>query len=1068
MEFRVLGSLEVVDNDGLLALGTPRQRALLAVLLVHRGEVVSSDRLIDELWGEQPPATANKIVQGYVSNLRKALGDGLLVTEGRGYGLRLEPGQVDVDRFDSLVAQGREALEGGDALTAGAVLRDALGVWRGPALADFTYEPFAQAEIARLAEARLAALEDRIDADLASGEQTRLVGELEALVREHPLRERLRAQLMLALYRSGRQADALEIYRRTRQALVEELGLEPGPRLQELERAILAHDPALDGWRGPSPIAPKEPLAQPVASRSSGRRSKAGRRLVVAAILGLVIVAGALVARLTREPRKLTAVANSIGVIDAKGHAVSAVLQTGGHPGGIAAGAGSVWVTDTTRNQLLQIDPRRHGSGERIPVGHGPTGVATGDGQVWVVNQLDRTVSEINPRALTEVGSFPVGAGADAIAFGNGSLWVANTLDDTVSHIDPAHGTLPPIPLPGAPAGVAVGRDGVWVTIPSTGQLLLIDPRTNKVTQAFRIGNGPSGVAVGGGQVWVADTPAGTLLRFDPGSGTVRPHSVGQAPVGVAYGAGAVWVANSLDGTVARVDPESGSVAHVHVGSVPTALATTTDAVWSTVEPSPSSHRGGTLRMVIGAGYSSYRSFGKSVDPAGFAGLAQRQMLSLTNDGLVTYRKVGGLAGAMLVPDLATTLPAPTDGGLTYTFRVRRGIHYSTGALVRPSDFRRAIERVFMVDQTGYAQFFYIGIVGAKRCLERSTPNRARRGHPAAHCSLKEGIVADNAAGTIAFHLTAADPDFLYKLAFPWADAVPAATPDRDLRLTPPPATGPYMTAAITSPRRHSHTAFRTWTVVRNPRFHEWSRQAQPDGYPDRIVLTDGVDAQHAVDQAERGGLDVLFAPPTNRVHELQTRYTSQLHSDPAAQTTTLVLNTRVAPFDRVSVRQALNYGIDRGRITALAGGSLQATDHMPNPAAHPARLSTLLPLHERAERERRVERPRLREGAATRARLRNAGHEGDRPRTAGRPDGHPGDRRRPPHRVSAEPPRLPRVAANRQALLRQTRSSGLPQARPDRLADLDPGLPGPVELHQPDSHLPLVQTWQHGQPELG
>jgi Bacterial transcriptional activator domain/Bacterial extracellular solute-binding proteins, family 5 Middle len=184
MEFRVLGSLEVVDHDGPVALGAPQQRALLAVLLLHRGEPVSTDRLIDEIWGEQPPASANKIVQGYVSNLRKLLGDGQLVTQGRSYVLRIGRGQADVDRFEALAAEGRGALENGDALTAAAVLREALGVWRGPPLADFAYEPFAQPEIARLEEACLAALEDRIDADLVSGEDPRLVGEPEALVRE--------------------------------------------------------------------------------------------------------------------------------------------------------------------------------------------------------------------------------------------------------------------------------------------------------------------------------------------------------------------------------------------------------------------------------------------------------------------------------------------------------------------------------------------------------------------------------------------------------------------------------------------------------------------------------------------------------------------------------------------------------------------------------------------------------------------------------------------------------------------------------------------------------------------
>ena len=241
-----MGSLEVVEQDRPLQLGSPRQQALLAVLLVHRGEPVSSDRLIDALWGEQAPASAIKIVQGYVSNLRKVLGDGLLVTRGRGYLLQTRPGQIDLDRFESLVAEGQRALQQGDARSAATRLREALGLWRGPPLADFAYESFAQAEIARLDESRLAALEERIDAELALGEHARLVGELEALVHEHPLRERFIGQLMVALYRSGRQADALESYRIARRRLVEELGLEPGRELQELERAILAQDPALE------------------------------------------------------------------------------------------------------------------------------------------------------------------------------------------------------------------------------------------------------------------------------------------------------------------------------------------------------------------------------------------------------------------------------------------------------------------------------------------------------------------------------------------------------------------------------------------------------------------------------------------------------------------------------------------------------------------------------------------------------------------------------------------------------------------------------------------------------
>jgi DNA-binding SARP family transcriptional activator len=247
MRFGILGPFEVTDDRGRdVALGGLKQRSVLAILLLHANEVVSSDRLIDELWGEDAPATAAKTLQVYVSNLRKVLREGLLLTRAGGYVLQTESAEIDLNRFRVLVAAGHRSLSAGDPRGAGESLRDALGLWRGPPLADFAYEPFAQSEIARLEETRLAALEDRIDVDLALGEHVAVVGELEALVAAHPLRERLRGQLMLALYRSGRQAEALDVYHHTRKLLRDELGLEPGPALRELERSILQHDAALD------------------------------------------------------------------------------------------------------------------------------------------------------------------------------------------------------------------------------------------------------------------------------------------------------------------------------------------------------------------------------------------------------------------------------------------------------------------------------------------------------------------------------------------------------------------------------------------------------------------------------------------------------------------------------------------------------------------------------------------------------------------------------------------------------------------------------------------------------
>jgi len=250
MEFRILGPVEVVADGGrLVPLAAAKQRALLAILILSANEPVASDRLIEELWGGRPPASARKVLQTYVSKLRRALGNDALLTQPAGYALQVEPGALDLHRFEHLVAEARES----DAPEAARKLREALALWRGRALADFAYEPFAQREIARLEELRLAALEGRIDADLALGLHAELVGELEALTAEHTLREHLRRQLMLALYRSGRQAEALAVYRDARRVLVAELGIEPGPALQQLERAILRHEAALELESRPKP-----------------------------------------------------------------------------------------------------------------------------------------------------------------------------------------------------------------------------------------------------------------------------------------------------------------------------------------------------------------------------------------------------------------------------------------------------------------------------------------------------------------------------------------------------------------------------------------------------------------------------------------------------------------------------------------------------------------------------------------------------------------------------------------------------------------------------------------------
>jgi DNA-binding SARP family transcriptional activator len=250
-DFRILGPLEVSDETGALLLGGLKQRAVLAMLLLEPGRIVPVDRLIDALWGEQPPRTAHTSLQNFISQLRKTLGADVLETKSPGYRLRVRPGELDVDRFRVLV----ESARGADPQTRAEKLRHALALWRGPALADMTYEAFAEPHIAYLEELRLATLEERVEADLALGGHAELVGELEGLVEEYPMRERLRGQYMLALYRAGRQAEALQAYSEGRRLLVDQLGIEPSRDLQQLHGAILRQE---TGLQAPDAAPPAE------------------------------------------------------------------------------------------------------------------------------------------------------------------------------------------------------------------------------------------------------------------------------------------------------------------------------------------------------------------------------------------------------------------------------------------------------------------------------------------------------------------------------------------------------------------------------------------------------------------------------------------------------------------------------------------------------------------------------------------------------------------------------------------------------------------------------------------
>jgi YVTN family beta-propeller protein len=578
MEFHILGPIEATEAGRSVALGPAKQRALLAALLVHANEVVSTDRLIDQLWGERPPAKAAKSVQVYVSQLRKALGDGCLETSGHGYLLHVAPGALDSERFHSLLEEGREALADGDASRAAQTLRAALALWRGPALSDVAYEPFAQAEIARLEELRLAALEERIDADLVLGRHGELVAELEGLVRAEPLRERLRGQLMIALYRSGRQADALDAYQETRRVLVEELGLEPGRTLQELERAILTQDEALE--------APHHAGVRLRAPPKRGSLTMIGAALLVVAALAAVIVeltrGGASAGLASVEP-------DSVAVIDPSNDEIVRSIPVGARPTRIAVGEGALWTADFKGRTLSRLDPRTRRVVTTLGTGATPVGLAAGEGSVWVANEFAGTVLQIDPGTNTIVQTIRVGGAPVAVAAGAGAVWIVDAADGTVLRLDPTTSARKTIRVGSGPSDVAVGAGSVWVANGLDGTVSRLDPASGTpIGNAIALRFEPARLAVGNGAVWVTGTLADEIARIDPSSNSVSATiPVGDGPTGVALGEGSVWVAESLAHVIVRIDPGSGDVLKtIDIGASPDSVAVANGTVWLTVRAS--------------------------------------------------------------------------------------------------------------------------------------------------------------------------------------------------------------------------------------------------------------------------------------------------------------------------------------------------------------------------------------------------------------------------------------------------------------------------------------------------
>ena len=579
IQISLLGVVEATLEGRPVELGSPQQRALLALLAVRAGAVVPVETMIDTLWPDNPPASAAKVVQTYVSRLRKSLGEKTIERRGPGYVLTRGQSIVDAARFQELVQAGK--------------LGEALALWRGPALADVLGHPVLRQEADRLEELRIGAVEEDIDAKLAAGRADAVVGDLQALVAAHPLRERLISQLMLALYGAGRQAEALETYRAARRRLVEDVGIEPGPELRELERRILEQDPALAARSAER--APAPPFTE--RASDSGLTSTRSRWLVLAVAV-LVTAAAAAVFALERGTSKpVVPVANSIIRIDPKTNKVVESIPVGREPSGIVATKNAVWVANERDRTLTRIDTRTHQL--RTIGGLSGVGFVTRDdrGNIYASGWDYPYVWLVDPEKVEVVTRFRVHSRAVGMAVGGGSLWVVDRLVNGVTRIDLARPRKPGFVRVGAdPLVCAFGYGSLWVANSDEATVSVIRPGVSKA-QTIVVSGKPFGIAAGEHAVWVGSYTDSTVTRIDPDLRRVVKR-ISVLPLGrqisglynVAAGAGGVWAVNAEAMDIARIDPNTNKVvAHIKLPVSPRVIAIAGDQVWVSVADAGSS-----------------------------------------------------------------------------------------------------------------------------------------------------------------------------------------------------------------------------------------------------------------------------------------------------------------------------------------------------------------------------------------------------------------------------------------------------------------------------------------------
>jgi peptide/nickel transport system substrate-binding protein len=663
-------------------------------------------------------------------------------------------------------------------------------------------------------------------------------------------------------------------------------------------------------------------ITRPPQAPTSRRRVRA--RLVVPIVVVAVIAAAGIVIALHTSGSQApppTLSGSAVGRISIASGRLSGQLPVGSGPGAVAAGDGAVWVANATDGTVTRINSSTPAAQSNTipltqPLGGSarPSAIAVGDGAVWVTDVSDQTLDRIDPSTNRVAATIAVGNGPSAVAVVGHDIWVANSLDDTVNVVDGGDDrVVATVPVGAQPSALAYGDGAIWVADTESADVVRIDPSSRQPTASIGVGSGPSAVVAGGSGVWVANSLAGTVSRVDPTTNQVTStQTVGSMPNALVLSGGDLWIADGNGDDVSRIDTKQPStLTRVPVGSATAGVAAVEGSIWVSAAGSPAQHSGGSLSIIASSDYLGGINNSTTLDPAFAYRNFGWDLISVMNDGLVAFRRAAAAAGTQIVPDLATALPQVSDGGRAYTFTLRSGIDYSNGGTVVPSDVLASFERMVPTGPD-----YFAAIAGASAC----------EAHPKRECNLSSGITVDDADDTVTFNLVKPDPDFLFKMALPFADVLPKATEGTDQGLRSHPATGPYV---LTSSRGLTDGR-RQITLSRNPHFKVFSASAQPAGYPNAITLTvvpAGSDNSAAdVDQVIAGKYD--WTPDSagqSQLTRLATVHGSQLHSYLPPEADFYFLNVKVAPFTDVRVRRAVNLAVDRSAFIKTLGGPLNA-----------------------------------------------------------------------------------------------------------------------------------------------